>query len=157
LPVSNELLNQESKEEEGESPPKPPPGRWRERAEDPEFDLWYAGYPHKVCRGAAERAWPQARQLASLDELRTGLERYKHDKPPDRQWCNPASWLNGKRWLDEPAVAERDSGNGQRRLSPVEKLYAGADLAWREYERRKGNGGDCFENDVALLDRRRSH
>lgn len=68
-----------------------------------EFDDWYAGYPHKVQRGAAERAFPAARRLASLDELKAGLARYVASKPPDRQWQNPATWLNGKGWLDNPA------------------------------------------------------
>jgi hypothetical protein len=70
---------------------------------DPEFEDWYSRYPHKVQRGAAEKAFKAARKLASLDELISGLHRYIGHKPEDRQWQNPATWLNGKGWLDEPA------------------------------------------------------
>lgn len=77
----------------------------RERAlASVEFEEWYAGYPHKVQRGAAERAFSKARLLASLSELKAGVRRYVASKPPDRHWQNPATWLNGKGWLDQPGV-----------------------------------------------------
>ena len=68
-----------------------------------EFDEWYSSYPHKVSRGAAERAWPAARALADLAALKAGLAAYVRAKPPDVPWRNPATWLNGKGWLDAPA------------------------------------------------------
>jgi hypothetical protein len=68
-----------------------------------EFDDWYSLYPHKVGRGQAERAFKAARKQVDLQTLFDGLERYKRTKPPDRPWCNPATWLNGQRWLDEEA------------------------------------------------------
>jgi hypothetical protein len=70
-----------------------------------EFDRWYSGYPNKVQRGAAERAFPKARKLASLETLMAGVERYVACKPADRPYQNPATWLNGKGWLDEPAAS----------------------------------------------------
>lgn len=75
-----------------------------QQAREPsEFDQWYQHYPHKVQRGAAERAFSKARKLVSLEELIAGLHRYVRSKPEDRHWQNPATWLNGKGWLDEPA------------------------------------------------------
>lgn len=68
------------------------------------FDEWYREYPHKVQRGAAERAWPKARSIASAEELRSGLARYVASRPADRHWQNPATWLNGKGWLDVPGA-----------------------------------------------------
>lgn len=77
----------------------------RERALAPvEFEDWYSGYPHKVQRGAAERAFSKARSIASLAELKAGVLRYIASKPADRHWQNPATWLNGKGWLDQPGV-----------------------------------------------------
>jgi len=67
------------------------------------FDEWYALYPHKVQRGAAEKAWPKARAIATLPELMAGLKRYIASKPPDRPYLNPATWLNGKSWMNQPA------------------------------------------------------
>jgi hypothetical protein len=74
----------------------------RAKKTDPEFDDWYSRYPHKVQRGQAEKAFAAARKVASLDDLIAGLHRYISHKPEDRQWRNPATWLNGKGWLDEP-------------------------------------------------------
>lgn len=82
-----------------------------------DFAVWWKAYPDKVGKGAAEKAWPKARKLAPLADLLDAIERYKRDKPPDRDWCHPATWLNQKRWLDEPAGSaetepQRDRPNG---------------------------------------------
>jgi len=84
-----------------------------------EFDDWYAGYPHKVQRGAAERAFVKARSVASLAELKAGVQRYIASKPADRHWQNPATWLNGKGWLDQPANVVPMARGSPR---PVENL-----------------------------------
>lgn len=68
-----------------------------------EFEIWYRRYPHKIGRGQAERAFVAARKIASLEDLIAGVDRYIASKPPDVNWRNPATWLNGKGWLDEPA------------------------------------------------------
>lgn len=66
------------------------------------FDQWWPEYPHKVGKGAAERVFPKAiAEAGSVDVLIHGVRRYIRTKPPDRPWCNPATWLNQKRWLDE--------------------------------------------------------
>lgn len=71
-----------------------------------QFNDWYSSYPHKVGKGAAVKAFAKAIKTTSLDDLKTGLQRYIETKPPDRSWCNPATWLNENRWLDEPAEIE---------------------------------------------------
>jgi hypothetical protein len=95
----------------------------RER-EPSAFEIWYRTYPHKVQRGAAEKAFPKALELAgSVEALIAGVRRYMASKPPDRQWQNPATWLNGKGWLDAPAtvVPMARAGPSQPNLS---QLYA---------------------------------
>lgn len=91
--------------------------------EDSEFEEWYRHYPHKVGRGQAERAFAAARKIASLEELIAGVRRYVASKPSDRAWRNPATWLNGKGWLDAPAdVPARRAASPPpgRRMSAVE-------------------------------------
>ena len=68
------------------------------------FDRWWEGYPDKVGKGAARKAFTKALTKTSLDQLISGVERYKSTKPVDRPWCNPATWLNQERWLDAPAT-----------------------------------------------------
>jgi hypothetical protein len=65
------------------------------------FDSWWEGYPEKVGKGAARKAFERALKKTSLDQLTVGLERYKQYKPVDRSWCNPATWLNEERWNDQ--------------------------------------------------------
>jgi uncharacterized protein YdaU (DUF1376 family) len=68
------------------------------------FDRWWEGYPEKVGKGAARKAFANAIQKAPVSVLIAGVERYKATKPPDRPWCNPATWLNQERWSDVPAI-----------------------------------------------------
>ncbi len=64
---------------------------------------FWSEYPHKIAKATALKAFIAARKRTSLGNLLSGLRRYIDSKPPDRQWRNPATWLNGDGWLDEPA------------------------------------------------------
>ena len=70
------------------------------------FELWYGGYPHKVGRGAAEKAFEKAFKSdeVAFETLVAARDRYVRGKPSVQAWCNPATWLNERRWLDEPAI-----------------------------------------------------
>lgn len=102
----------------GPSPHKPearnhtkePNGSSETRARQAEFDAWWEIYPHKVGKGQAERAFKGARRSVELETLIAGVRRYIATKPLDRQWCNPATWLNGKRWLDQEAPVQPRDG-----------------------------------------------
>ena len=76
------------------------------------FDRWWEDYPEKVGKGAARKAFPKALAKTSLDQLIVGVERYKATKPRDRAWCNPATWLNEERWLDQPDHPTRQPSFG---------------------------------------------
>lgn len=72
-------------------------GRWN-------FDAFWEQYPHKVGKRAAVKAFDAARKRkGSFVDLMLGLLRYV-SKTDDRPWCNPATWLNQDRWLDQPAA-----------------------------------------------------
>jgi hypothetical protein len=114
----------------------------RERAVS--FTSWYEKYPHKVGRATAEKAFGKALEKGvSLDELDAGLAAYIRTKPPDHPWCNPATWLNGERWKDQPAgsgsptalAVEAVPKTGDRAFG---KIYAHREApqfeAWRDYE-----------------------
>lgn len=83
----------------------PPSGVRTIRArEDGGFDQFWEVWPNKVNKPAAVKAWPKAVKAAgSLQTILEGVHRYVENKPLDRQWCNPASFLNGERWNDQPA------------------------------------------------------
>lgn len=82
------------------------------------FATWYAAYPKKVGKGAAERAFKAALKKTDLDTLIAGRDRYiaaTRDTDP-KFIANPATWLNGERWADEtiapskPATPHRITG-----------------------------------------------
>lgn len=84
-------------------------------------DSWhqfYQRYPHKVAKRAAERAFRNAQgRCPSLAVMIEGLDLYIATKPPDQAWCNPATWLNGDRWKDKPAIIQGNT-NGNRMAVP---------------------------------------
>lgn len=67
-----------------------------------ENEFWPA-YPHKVGKGDALKAFNRARMRGELRPMIDGLRSYIAGKPADRPWCNPSTWLNQDRWLDQPA------------------------------------------------------
>lgn len=73
---------------------------------DAEFekDFWPV-YPEKVGKRTALTAFNSARKRTELAPMLAGLRNYITSKPIDRPWCNPSTWLNQDRWLDQPATA----------------------------------------------------
>jgi len=70
------------------------------------FERFWQAYPHRVGKGAAAKAFTKAlKRGGTLDAMLAAIARYRADKPADRQWANPATWLNEDRWLDQPARA----------------------------------------------------
>jgi len=69
------------------------------------FDEFWKHYPHKVGKDAARRSFARIAKSKKVlfSEIMAGLARYIVEKPRDRNWCNPATWLNQGRWCDQPA------------------------------------------------------
>jgi hypothetical protein len=68
-----------------------------------EFQQWWAGYPLKVGKLAAEQKYRAARtkRKASAQDLLAGLAAYIANKPDWQAYANPATWLNQGRWMDD--------------------------------------------------------
>ena len=65
------------------------------------FLTWWAIYPRKVARGAAEKAWDKAVKRATVADIMAATANYVW--PDDPQFVpHGATWLNQDRWLDEP-------------------------------------------------------
>jgi hypothetical protein len=70
-------------------------------AED--FEDFWAEYPRRVGKLAAERAYRAARKLASAQTILDGLVLTRFAKDP--QFIpHPSTWLNQGRWMDEERV-----------------------------------------------------
>lgn len=104
-----DLETEEEKKEEGD---KLLPGDGVRASYPPKaFEVWWLGYPHKVGKQAAEKAFERVRKAGRVpfQALTDGVQRYMRTKPPDRSYCNPATWLNEGRWDDEPSTG--NTGN----------------------------------------------
>ena len=81
----------------------------KERAREAEllleesFGMFWGRWPNKVGKNAALKALRSALKRACHAEIMAGVENYIRDKPPDRHWLNPATFLNQDRWSDQPA------------------------------------------------------
>lgn len=70
------------------------------------FEKLWTAYPKKIGKGAAEKAFKNAKINGHLPYVLAALDRQKGSA----QWTkdggqfipNPATWINQKRWLDEP-------------------------------------------------------
>jgi uncharacterized protein YdaU (DUF1376 family) len=72
------------------------------------FGQFWRIYPNKVGKPTAEKAFAKALKAVDgdLDRILDGLGRYMRDKPPDRSWLNPSTFLNQARYDDEPATSQ---------------------------------------------------
>lgn len=68
------------------------------------FDRFWAAYPRKVGKGAAERNFERIRpDAALLDRMLRAIEVQRKSDTWLRGYIpNPATWLNQRRWEDEP-------------------------------------------------------
>lgn len=84
------------------------------------FDRFWAAYPRKVGKGAAERSFERIRpDAALLDRMLRSIEVQRKSDTWLRGYIpNPATWLNQRRWEDEPdgvaAPAQRPASTEDR-------------------------------------------
>ena len=65
-----------------------------------EFETWWASFPRRVGKLAAQKEYVKARKLATAEELLEGVARYRQHKPKYADWCHPRTWLSQGRWAD---------------------------------------------------------
>lgn len=97
------------------------------KAPQDEFDQWYSEYPKKVARGQAVKAFPKAIKKVSLGEMIEATRRYAETTNP-KYFCNPATWLNGERWLDQTGehhVTDQYHNLGTDSINAVAKMFRG--------------------------------
>ena len=88
------------------------------------FDEFWVAYPKHVAKKSARRAWDKLHAdrdlldaLLTALEWQTRMEAWQRDG--GRYVPNPATWLNGRRWEDEPQV-EAAPDKPPRRREEVE-------------------------------------
>jgi hypothetical protein len=91
--------------------------------EPSDFDAFWDEWPNKVGKPAALKAFNAAvKRGAALWDIQDGLRSYIRDKPPDRPWLNPATFLNQNRWEDRPAAVGAPNGQSGKISAASNKL-----------------------------------
>lgn len=74
-------------------------------------EIFWSLYPNKVGKPKALAKLDLCRRRGvGFSDIMDGLAAYVRDKPPDRQWLNPETFINQERWADQPAAVT----NGRR-------------------------------------------
>lgn len=69
------------------------------------FDQFWKVWPHKVGKPDAKKAYAATLKRGNQHSaIMEGVARYIHDKPPDRPWLNPATFIRQERFNDQPAT-----------------------------------------------------
>lgn len=87
----------------GRDSPRP-----RAPASDPDFARFWAAYPNRKGKRAAEKAWPAAvKRAGSADVLIDAALRFAESRrgQDQRFTAHPTTWLNQDRYLDEVATS----------------------------------------------------
>ncbi len=81
------------------------------------FKIFWDRWPNKVGKPAAEKAFVKV--WRELPEIIAGVDRYVATMPAGRQWLNPATFLNQRRWEDAPApvAAPQPQAGATRRIT----------------------------------------
>jgi uncharacterized protein YdaU (DUF1376 family) len=94
----------------------------KRRELESEFEEIWKLFPRKRDKGHALKAFVAARKIAALDVIHEGLLRHcreVRDKEP--QFIPyPASWLNGRRWLDDDRPSNGFAHDVSERRTPRE-------------------------------------
>lgn len=78
---------------------------------DADRERFWAEFPNKIGKADAMKAFDKASHKTGPDVLFPALQRYAR-KTDDRPFCNPSTWLNQERWLDQPVTST--NGNQHR-------------------------------------------
>jgi hypothetical protein len=68
------------------------------------FDAFWQLYPRRVCKLAAERAWARitpTERIEALRAIRAHVDQWLREGREYVHIPHAATWINGKRWLDE--------------------------------------------------------
>lgn len=127
----------------------------REAALFAAMQAFWSIWPNKVGKPAALKALRSAIDRATISEICEGVENYIRDKPPDRPWLNPATFLNQNRWEDRPAAVGTANGKTGNVSAATDKLVELVKQGFGRAAPEDGLGRGTDETDARLLSYRR--
>lgn len=121
--INSPSLYKEYKEEKEEKKTKNTAPAAREEVFSPEFEKFWSSYPKKTAKVQAFKAFVK---LDPDEELLNTMLSFLERQKKSAQWTKddgqyipyPATWLNGRRWEDEPTeTLEQERPTGLNRLN----------------------------------------
>jgi len=130
-------------------PPYKPPALARLNVE---FEtVFWPAWPDKRNRGAAEKAFAAARRIASLEAIMAGVPNVTETHAwRDGHRVHASTWLNGKRWLDEPEGYARGPPITGGMVAAASD-EAGYRMALEHVRRKNGNAGGDHQRDQGVV------
>lgn len=120
------------------------------------FSAFWFDWPNKVGKPAALKAYRSAfARGATIEEILVGIQNYIRDKPPDRPWLNPATFLNQNRWEDRPAAVGAPNGKSREVSAACDNLVELVSRGFGGEPPQDGVFGAAHEADARLLPYRR--
>jgi hypothetical protein len=142
--TETEYIEEQSREE---SRTHAPSDDWPSDYETRFWKFW----PNRVGKPAALKALAQAhKRRCSFVAIMSGIADYVRDKPPDRPWLNPATFLNQNRWEDQPATVSAGNGKSRQSGSIIDVI----DRELEKIQREEEAAGTMPEDVVLSLPRR---
>ena len=113
--ISEEKDKEIEKDKEYITPHTPQGGDGAQGVAKNRFELFWAAYPNKTGKGAAQKAWNKISPGAALfsqimEALQKAVRCERWIRENGRYIPNPATWLNQKRWEDEYTTQSRGTG-----------------------------------------------
>jgi len=114
--------------------PSTPPSHTRLREA---FDRFWKLYPKRTGKGAAEKAWAKSAARLDPEVILSAVAIYPW--PEDPQFIpHPATWLNQKRWEDEPSNVTAFTPKAKERdLRNIPDNLLGNDDYWKKRRQQK--------------------
>ncbi len=115
------------------------------------FERWYEHYPNKTGRGHAEKAFEKLNPDEELvKQMILAVENQIAARAQKRaagqwvpEWKNPATWINGKCWLDVIDVSVEPSSDGRK--GP--RQFDNSDEKWEQVAKDVvAKGGHAYDN-----------
>jgi len=111
-------------------------------------ERFWAAFPNKIGKADAMKAFDKASSKVTPEVLFSALNRYAN-KSDDRPFCNPSTWLNQERWLDQPA-ANNGNRTSNPRTSGVDAILTVATRKARELDRNDAMARAASEAEFAF-------
>ena len=107
-----------------------------------QFNIFWSSYPRKVAKGAALKAWAKVQKEGIPPETLLAALQSQHLEDRETQFIpHPATWLNHRRWEDDPAAGIGGS-NGHGTPSGRRAVSPGTEAALRAFGRIRSRYAD---------------